>query len=557
MSSRLRSTGRQLAALFTVVVLVCSGSAIAIAQQDGGHEGEGGLACSDLVAGSRTLTISPGAFTAPVSGSDGVADVTVTPGESDLGPIFGFTSNIPVDAAIVAGGPKVMAWEYEPPTTMASGLHAPLNMEGTHYHKPKTISVCYRVEAPEIALSLSKSDSTDPVRVGDRFDYLITVSNTGGEPLSAVRIEDPIPALVGVVTVDGCPTWDGSALIVCEVGVMEPDSSVSIVITVEALKAGIAINHATASATTPPGSTLSEVASEATAIEKMHGDGGDDHEHGAPSCDVFAPGLVAILAGEEALHGTTAVVADETATVTLSLYQGDMGTLFDWMSTYPIAGVITVGGPETLAFPYPPLTFSGSGLHAPLSGGGTHYRGLRQAAFCYQPGPFVDVGVDIDVDESRVLVGDAVQYTVTVVNRGVATAMDVSLAAGWSDSLHIDWIAGWSVVGEIDAGQQVVLSVNGEAGAVDEAAVMTVTVAASNEDDDMTGDNTAATTIEILETTTGDTEPEPESPPTSASLTTTTTGPEVLGASTTTTIAPATLDTLPFTGASADALAGL
>ncbi len=557
MPSRLRSTGRQLAALFTVVLLVFSGSAIAVAQHDGGHEGAAGLSCADLVVGSKTLSISPGGFSAPATGSDGVIDFTVTPGESDLGPVFGFASNIAVDAVIVAGGPKVMAWEYEPPTTAASGLHAPLNMEGTHYHKPKTISACYRVEAPEIALSLSKTDSTDPVSVGDRFDYVTTVSNTGGEPLSNVRVEDPIPALVGVVTVDGCPTWDGSASVVCDIGVMEPESSVSVVITVEALEAGIALNHATASATTPSGSVLTDVASEATVIEKKHDDGGDDHEHGALSCDVFGPGLVAIGAGEEALHGTTAVVADDMVTVTLSLYEGEMGKLFDWVSTYPITGVITVGGNETLAFPYPPSTFSGSGLHAPVAGGETHYRGLRQAAFCYLPGPFVDVGVDIAVDEPRVLVGDALQYTVTVVNRGVATAEDVSLTAEWADSLHIDWNVGWSVVGEIDAGEQIVMSVVGGADAVDEAALMTVTVAASNEDDGMTGDNSAEAVVEILETTTGDTEPEPEAPPTSASITTTTTGPEVLGASTTTTVAPATLDTLPFTGRPLESLAGL
>ncbi len=557
MPSSLRSAGRRLAALSTAVLLVFSGSAVAFAQHDGGHEGTAGLSCPDLVAGSATLTISPGSFNAPITGSDGVIDVTVTPGESDLGPVFGFGSNTAVDAVIVAGGPKVMAWEYEPPTTGASGLHAPLNMEGTHYHKPKTISVCYRVEPPEIALALSKADSADPVRVGDRFDYVITVSNIGGEPFSTVRIEDPIPALVSVVEVDGCPAWDGSASIVCDIGVMAPESSASVVITVEAVEAGIALNHATASATTPSGSTLTDVASEATVIEKKHEDGGDDHDHGSLSCDVFGPGLVAIGAGEEALHGSAAVVGDHVATVTLSLYEVEMGKLFDWASTYPIAGVITVGGNETLAFPYPPLTFSGSGLHAPVAGGETHYRGLRQAAFCYSPGPFVDVGIDITVDEPRVLVGDALQYTLTVLNRGVASAEDVSLTAKWSDSLDIEWNAGWSDLGVIEAGEQIVMSVAGGAYSVDGAASMTVTVTASNEDEGMAGDNSAEALVEILETTTHDTGPQPEAPPTSASIATTTTGPEVLGVSTTTTVAPATLDTLPFTGAPLEALATL
>lgn len=557
MASVGRTVGRRLAAAFTAALLVFSGSAAALAAHDGGHEGAAGLTCSALVPGSTALTMSIGAFNDTVSGSDGTISVTLVPAESDDGPIFDWSSTLPVDAIIVAGGPKVMAWEYEPAVTSGSGLHAPLNNEGAHYHKPKSVSVCYRLEVPEIDLAVTKVDSADPVRVGDQFDYVLTVSNTGGEAFSSVTLEDPLPTLVNAVSVEGCPDWDGSAVVNCDLGALPAETTLSVVITVEAIEAGVAVNQAVATAITSGEETVTASASEATVIEKKHEDGGDDHDHSALSCDAFGPGLSQVDVGEDAMHGGTMTVGDDFVSITVSVYEGDMGKLFDWSATYPLSGVLTLGGNETLAFPYSPPAFDGSGLHAPLAGGESHYRGLRQVAFCYLPGPYVDVGIEMTADEPRVLVGDTITYTISVTNLGVATAEDVTVVVDPDVSVELDLEAGSGTIGAVVRGETVSVVMTGEALAADAEATVVATVAAANEDEGVEGNNVAEATVEILETRTADTEPEPEEPDTSSTTTTsTTTPPDVLGTSTTT-IAPATLDTLPFTGVPTQSLAAV
>ena len=73
------------------------------------------------------------------------------------------------------------------------------------------------VEQPNADLSISKSDSADPVMPGDSLTYTVIVNNAGPETAENVVVTDTLPAGVTFVSTTGCDE-DASGVPKCSLG---------------------------------------------------------------------------------------------------------------------------------------------------------------------------------------------------------------------------------------------------------------------------------------------------------------------------------------------------
>jgi len=107
----------------------------------------GNQSCSALAPGTTELEVQP-----VVDGTvtDGTLTVTIDVRDTNSGQVFGWTSNIGVDAVFVKGGPSGNLYVYNPEATEDTGLHAPLNPgnPNNQFFGLSHISFCYDVEEP-------------------------------------------------------------------------------------------------------------------------------------------------------------------------------------------------------------------------------------------------------------------------------------------------------------------------------------------------------------------------------------------------------------------------
>jgi uncharacterized repeat protein (TIGR01451 family) len=123
--------------------------------------------------------------------SDGTLTVTVTVNEAAQ--TFDFTSNIGVDAVIAKGGPNGNVYTYNPEATADTGLHAPLNEDGSgQFYGLSHISFCYDVSPPDLGIEKSSDAVDGTVEEGGSFTYTITVENTGDLPAHNVLVTDDL-----------------------------------------------------------------------------------------------------------------------------------------------------------------------------------------------------------------------------------------------------------------------------------------------------------------------------------------------------------------------------
>ena len=100
--------------------------------------------------------------------------------------------------------------------------------------------------APVIDLSILKTDRPDPVFVGGRLTYTLTVRNLGPDTATNVRVADALPAatnFVSVATSQG--TCTGGRIVRCSLGTMLNGSRATITIVVRPTEPGALLNTAT------------------------------------------------------------------------------------------------------------------------------------------------------------------------------------------------------------------------------------------------------------------------------------------------------------------------
>jgi uncharacterized repeat protein (TIGR01451 family) len=110
---------------------------------------------------------------------------------------------------------------------------------------------------PQVAdLVVTKTDSPDPVHVGQTLTYSITVHNEGPLPASGVTLTDNLPKNAGFgsasTTQGSCTVKPSKRLVTCNLGAVAAGATVTVTITVKPTAKGTISNTATASAVSPP-----------------------------------------------------------------------------------------------------------------------------------------------------------------------------------------------------------------------------------------------------------------------------------------------------------------
>jgi uncharacterized repeat protein (TIGR01451 family) len=153
-------------------------------------------------------------------------------------------------------------------------------------------------------LSLTKSDTADPVTVGDTFGYVIAVKNEGAtNDAGDVMVTDTLPSQVSYVsaTPSAGTCQKAGSTVTCDLGQINASASASVTITVKAAKNGTASNTATLTSAddTNPANNLD---TETTVINKKTATPKPKHPKGHPSC--ATPTIVG-TAGNDVLQGTS------------------------------------------------------------------------------------------------------------------------------------------------------------------------------------------------------------------------------------------------------------
>jgi len=99
-------------------------------------------------------------------------------------------------------------------------------------------------------LSITKSDSPDPVFVGNDLTYTLTASNAGPETASNVVVTDALPADVTFKSASPSSCTESGGTVTCDLGDMAADTDVSMTIVVTADSVGTVTNTATVSSDT-------------------------------------------------------------------------------------------------------------------------------------------------------------------------------------------------------------------------------------------------------------------------------------------------------------------
>ena len=279
---------------------------------------------------------------------------------------------------------------------------------------------------PVASLVVDKTDSRDPVQVGERFSYTITVSasstQTGAE---LVQVFDTLPGEVTLVETRGCAE-DPDGVPTCTMPGFQPGESAQYVVTVEAVRPGTAVN--TVNAIDPLQGLASGSGSETTTIvappaERLQVDKRDTADpvrvgetfsyriqvtNPSTQRTAFGVTVTDALPGPLTLVGTQGCAEDPNGVPLCTL--GDLGP--GQSRSYTIQVRAGAAGTATNS-----ATAAARGFQD-----GTGIQTTRILPPVPRGGRLVVRKIDTP---DPVTVGERVQYTISVTNAGQATATNV------------------------------------------------------------------------------------------------------------------------------------
>jgi uncharacterized repeat protein (TIGR01451 family) len=148
-------------------------------------------------------------------------------------------------------------------------------------------------------LSVTKSDSADPVVKGNNFTYTIQVRNLGANDATDVTVVDPLPSDVNFVsaTAAGGSCSQAAGTVTCTLGTVNAGATATVSIVVKAQKQGTASNVATVTTTQVDTNPANNQDTETTAIITK----GQAKKKGKASC---ATPTISGTAGNDVITGT-------------------------------------------------------------------------------------------------------------------------------------------------------------------------------------------------------------------------------------------------------------
>jgi uncharacterized repeat protein (TIGR01451 family) len=138
-----------------------------------------------------------------------------------------------------------------------------------HYNRSDRNSNFAATVNPDADLSISKTDSPDPVTAGQNLTYTVTVTNNGPNTASGVTVSDTLPGNVALVSATPSQgSCSGTTTVSCSLGTIDNGGSatVTIVVTVSSEATGPISNTASASANEPDPSTPNQATATTTVI---------------------------------------------------------------------------------------------------------------------------------------------------------------------------------------------------------------------------------------------------------------------------------------------------
>jgi uncharacterized repeat protein (TIGR01451 family) len=143
------------------------------------------------------------------------------------------------------------------------------NLEGCYsvnYTVTKIDDAASRVRLPD--LSVSKTDSPDPVFVGQPLRYTVTVTNNGPATAGGISLNDPLPAGVSFDSASssqgGCSEAAGT--VTCAVGTLASGDSATVQINVTPHSEGTITNTASVASNEPDSDSSNDTATESTTV---------------------------------------------------------------------------------------------------------------------------------------------------------------------------------------------------------------------------------------------------------------------------------------------------
>jgi len=150
-------------------------------------------------------------------------------------------------------------------------------------------------------LSITKTDSPDPVVVGNNLTYTIKVTNTGANDASSVVVTDNLPSTSQIDYISATPSagscTKAANTVTCQLGQLNAGTSATVTIVVKTKKAGALSN--TATVTSPNDTnTVNNSATATTTVTKAV----KPPKKGKPSC---AAPTIKGTAGDDVITGTS------------------------------------------------------------------------------------------------------------------------------------------------------------------------------------------------------------------------------------------------------------
>jgi uncharacterized repeat protein (TIGR01451 family) len=122
-------------------------------------------------------------------------------------------------------------------------------------------------------LAITKTDSADPVGLGNPVTYTLKVTNGGPDGASSVVVTDPLPAGVAFVSAsDGCT--EAVETVKCTLADLASGGTASFDIVVKTTQVGTLTNQASVSSATADPNSANDSATETTTVEPAGGGGG-------------------------------------------------------------------------------------------------------------------------------------------------------------------------------------------------------------------------------------------------------------------------------------------
>ena len=133
-------------------------------------------------------------------------------------------------------------------------------------------------------LSVTKTDSPDPVVVGQNLTYTITVTNNGPDPATGVILTDDLPDSAAFVSASPqCMYIQANHTVVCSLGTLTSGATATVTIVVRPLQGGTITNTASVSAVEMDPNAANNTATESTTVH------GPPNPPEPPACGQLPP----------------------------------------------------------------------------------------------------------------------------------------------------------------------------------------------------------------------------------------------------------------------------